>query len=107
MRINFFNNKYRDDILGKAKTTAIPGLDWKDVAQELDIALWLNLSKFKGTNNASERTFAQKVMKNKILDLAKAVNRQKRFLDRNHLVFSQLDTNEEGQLQLDTARSII
>jgi len=107
MNISFFNNKYKDDILGKAKTTNIPGLDWEDIAQELDIALWRNLNKFKGINNASERTFAQKVMKNRIFDLAKSANRQKRHLDSHHLVFSQLDITEGGQWQLDIAMPII
>ncbi len=107
MRIKFFNNKYKDDILGKAKTSRIPGMDWQDIAQEIDIALWLNLSKFQGKNNAQERTFAVKIMQNKILDLVKAANRQKRFLDSYHLIFSQLDISEEGQWKLDIARPII
>lgn len=106
MRIRFFNNQYKNDILGKARTAHIPSMDWQDIAQELDIALWLNLSKFQGKNHSSERTFAVKIMQNKILDLVKAVNRQKRFFDSHHLVFSQLEETEAGQLKLDLARPI-
>lgn len=107
MRIHFYNQKYQNDILGKAKTTDISGLDWQDIAQELDIALWKNLNKFQGRNNSSERTFAQKIMRNKILDLAKAANRQKRKIDSYHYLFSQLELTENGQLLLDLALPII
>lgn len=94
MRINLYNQKYTNDILGKAKTTSISGLEWQDIAQELDIALWKNLSKFQGRNGASERTFAQKIMKNRILDLAKFTDRQKRYIDSNHLLLSQFEEDE-------------
>ncbi|MCL6096288.1 MAG: hypothetical protein M1444_01195 [Patescibacteria group bacterium] len=107
MKIHYYNQKYENDILGKAKTTHISGLDWEDIAQELDIALWKNLSKFQGRNNSSERTFAQKIMRNKILDLAKAANRQKRTIDSNHYLFSQLELTEFGQFLLDLAIPVI
>ncbi|MDP2638166.1 MAG: sigma factor [Candidatus Levybacteria bacterium] len=107
MRIQFYNQKYIRDILGKAKTTNISGLDWQDVAQELDIILWKNLNKFQGRNNASERTFVIKILRNKILDLAKSSNRQKRRIDSYHLVFSQLEATEEGSALLDLARPVL
>ncbi len=106
MRIRFFNNQYKNDILGKAKTARIPNMEWQDIAQELDIALWLNLSKFQGKNQSSERTFAVKIMQNKVIDLAKAANRQKRYFDSHHLVFSKLEETEEGKLRLDLARPL-
>lgn len=46
-------------------------------------------------------------MRNKILDLAKAVNRQKRKIDSYHYLFSQLELTENGQLLLDLALPII
>lgn len=90
----FYNSKYQDDILGKAKTSHIPNMEWQDVAQELDITLWQKLGKFQGRNNASERTFAIKIMRNKILDLVKSANRQKRFIDSYHLFLDELMENE-------------
>ena len=92
--MRLYNFKYQDDILGKAKTSRIPNMEWQDVAQELDITLWQKLSKFQGRNNASERTFAVKVMRNKILDLVKFANRQKRFIDSYHLSLDELMERE-------------
>ena len=92
--MRLYNFRYQDDILGKAKTSRIPNMEWQDVAQELDITLWQKLSKFQGRNNASERTFAVKVMRNKILDLVKFANRQKRFIDSYHLSLDELMERE-------------
>lgn len=94
MSMRLYNQKYQDDILGKAKTSRIPGMEWQDVAQELDIVLWQKLGKFQGRNGASERTFAIKVMRNKIIDLAKAANRQKRTIDSYHLSLDELMEKE-------------
>lgn len=102
MRIRFFNHIYSDDILGKAWTFRIPGLDPEDIAQELDIILWQKLRKFRGNNGASERTFAVRVMQNRLLDLAKAANRKKRYGDSHHFVFSQLSAQEANQIGLDS-----
>lgn len=88
--MSLYNQKYQDDILGKAKTSRIPSMEWQDVAQELDIALWQKLGKFQGRNNASERTFAIKVMRNTILDLVKFANRQKRQIDSYHFSLDEL-----------------
>ena len=92
--MSLFNSKYQDDILGKAKTYRIPNMEWQDIAQELDIILWQKLGKFQGRNNASERTFAIKVMRNKIIDLAKAANRKKRLIDSYHLSLDELMERE-------------
>lgn len=90
MSIGLYNHKYQDDILGKAKSSRIPSMEWQDIAQELDIVLWQKLGKFQGLNNASERTFAIKVMRNKIIDLAKAANRKKRLIDSYHISLDEL-----------------
>lgn len=92
--MRLYNSKYQDDILGKAKTSHIPSMEWQDVAQELDIALWRKLGKFQGRNNASERTFAIKVMRNTILDLVKFANRQKRQIDSYHFSLDELMERE-------------
>ena len=105
--MKFHNQKYSDDILGKAKTTLISGFEWQDIAQELDIALWKNLEKFEGRNNASERTFALRVMRNKVIDLSRFADRQKRYLDNHHLLFSQLEETKQGQLQLECAVPVV
>ena len=88
--MRLFNSKYQNDILGKAKTYQISGMEWQDIAQELDITLWQKLSRFEGRNNAIERTFAIKVMQNKILDLAKFANRKKRWIDTHHMSLNEL-----------------
>lgn len=104
--MNYYNDKFSKDISYRAKNTNIPGMDWQDIAQELDIALWRGLGKFGGRNNASERTFAGTIMRNRILDLRKAADRQKRFLDNHHLLFSELELTISGQRYLDSARTI-
>lgn len=107
IKMKFFNDKYSGDIRGKARSFQIPNMGWEDVAQELDIALWRALSKFQGRNNASERTFALTVMRNRLFDLAKVTNRQKRILDSYHLVFSELQETERGCIRLERARSVL
>src|SRR3989344_4315196 len=81
---------YERDIIAKSKFSTIPGFDWEDIAQELRIVLWQKLDLFKGKNGAQERTFANKVMNNKILDLAKFANRQKRKIDSYHISLDEL-----------------
>jgi RNA polymerase sigma factor (sigma-70 family) len=105
--MQFYNKKYTNDIFWRAKKTRIPGLEWQDVAQELDITLWRNLGKFQGRNNSSERTFACRIMRNKIIDLAKGSNRQKRYLDSHHLLFSELEASESGHIELELAQPLL
>ncbi len=107
MRIKFYNQKYERDILWKAQTARIPGLEWQDVVQELDIALWKNLPKFQSRNGANERTFVITVLRNKLLDLVKSINRKKRRIDSYHLVFSQLEATDEGLYALECATPVM
>ena len=93
--MRLFNNKYRTDLILKAKSSNISGFDWEDVVQELDISLWINLGKFQGKNGASEKTFAIKLMQNRLLDLARFVNRKKRFIDSHHIPFSYFDNIDD------------
>jgi len=53
-----------------AKTYKIPPLTWEDTAQELRLLLWLKRDKYN-PNRAKYKTWANKVCKNKIKDLAK------------------------------------
>jgi DNA-directed RNA polymerase specialized sigma24 family protein len=92
----YYNNQYNSDIEGKAKTSYIPGMTWEDIAQELDIVLWLGLSKYRGTNGAKERTFAQTIMRNRIVDLQKAAYRQKRQSNARSITFSELENTNGG-----------
>lgn len=55
----FYSKKYR-----------IQGLDWKDVAQEVRIHLWRKLKHYDVTRS-SIKTWATKVIKNKIIDLSR------------------------------------
>lgn len=80
---------FEKDIVAKAKTYSIPGMDWEDIAQELRLALWLNLPKFQ-PGKASERTFANRIMENKIKDLAKFTNRKKRWIDSHYISLDEL-----------------
>lgn len=95
MSMNFL--KYERDIVIKAKFYIIPNMDWQDIAQELRIILWQKLDRFQGWNNASEKTFAAKIMKNKILDLARYANRKKRIADSKHLSLNELTEKTEGE----------
>lgn len=80
---------YENQIRAKAKTYFIPGMDWEDIAQELRLSLWQNLSKFE-PNRASEQTFANRIMQNRIKDLAKHANRQKRWIDSNWVSLDEI-----------------
>ncbi len=55
----FYSKKYR-----------IWGLDWEDVAQEIRIHLWRKLKLYDVTRS-SVKTWATKVIKNKIIDLSR------------------------------------
>jgi DNA-directed RNA polymerase specialized sigma24 family protein len=90
MNKQYYNNQYASDIEAKAKSNYIAGMTWEDVAQELDLALWIGLPKYQSRNGAGERTFAHTVMRNRIIDLKKATKRQKRQIDTRHLTFSEL-----------------
>jgi DNA-directed RNA polymerase specialized sigma24 family protein len=85
-----YNSKYQNDILGKAKTSRIPNMGWQDIAQMLDIALWRKLGGFQGRNGASERTFAQRIMRTALMDLGRTANRKKRIIDSNHSSLDEL-----------------
>jgi DNA-directed RNA polymerase specialized sigma24 family protein len=96
--MQFHNDRFTDQILYFARTANIPGYDWQDVAQELDLALWLKMDKFTGKNGCSERTFAGRILKNRVIDLARGANRIKRKIDSSHIVFSELSDAERDRL---------
>ena len=98
MNINFLD--YENDIVAKAKTYSIPNMDWEDIAQELRLAIWLNRNKFN-PKRASQRTFVMRIMKNKIIDLARAANRKKRLIDSYHLSLDELQEKENREFSKD------
>lgn len=61
---------FEEDIIAKAKSAHIPGMDWEDIAQEFRVAIWLAERRFNPAL-ASARTFAVRVMNNKLIDLAR------------------------------------
>jgi len=61
---------FESDIVAKAKSAHIPGMEWEDVAQEFRLALWLAERRFD-PKRASARTFAVRIMNNKLIDLAR------------------------------------
>lgn len=75
--------RYERDIVAKAKSTTIPGYDHQDIAQELMIALWQKLPKHD-PKKSSEATFAQLVMRSKLIDLWRKATSQKRILSNFH-----------------------
>ena len=101
MSINF--QKYESDIAAKARIYKVPGMDWEDVAQELRIHIWKKRDKYDSSRGAKERTFVISILMNKIRDLRKYSNRQKRHLDTYHLTFSQVEMFEFGDQLLEKA----
>ncbi len=85
---------YEKDIVGKAKNSIVPSMEWQDIAQELRITLWQKLDKFQGKNGAKERTFAIAVMRNRVLDLNKAAHCKKRLVDSYHFSLEELIETE-------------
>jgi len=98
MSINFLD--YENDVVAKAKTYSIPNMDWEDIAQELRLAIWLNRNKFN-PERASQRTFVIRIMRNKIIDLARTANRKKRFIDSYHLSLDELQEKENREFSKD------
>jgi DNA-directed RNA polymerase specialized sigma24 family protein len=100
MNINIFD--FQKDIVAKAKSNRIKGMDWEDIAQELYVHLLQSGGKYDPSRGASERTFVIRVITNKIRDLARAANAQKRYLDNNSLSLEELgeleDKNIEGAI---------
>jgi len=94
MSINFLH--YENDIVAKSKTYSIPNMDWEDIAQELRLAIWLNRNKFN-PERANKRTFAIRIMRNKIIDLARTANRKKRLIDSYHLSLNELQEKENRE----------
>ena len=68
VKINFEDHEH--DIFEKSRSTYIPdrAVESDDIAQELRISIWLVREKYD-SKRASARTFLQRIMKNKIIDL--------------------------------------
>ena len=62
-------------IIKLAKTYRIEPLEWQDLAQELRIHLWLKRSQYNPQKSAYQ-TWATKICKNKIKDLAKKYSKE-------------------------------
>jgi DNA-directed RNA polymerase specialized sigma24 family protein len=89
MNITISASQFQKDIIAKSKSTHIPGMDWEDIVQELDIHVWQNGKKFDPTK-ASERTFVVRIITNKIRDLARRANAKKRSTDKNAISLDEL-----------------
>jgi DNA-directed RNA polymerase specialized sigma24 family protein len=107
MHKKFYNEQYRREIMGYANNYKISGQTSEDIAQEMDIALWEGLPKFEGRNGASQRGFAVTIMGNRLKNIFKASQAQKRILDRVALTFSELEAlTDDYEYALATAKSI-
>ena len=86
------------DIMGKAKQYSLSGMDWEDVAQELRIQLWQKFSNFN-PQKASFRTWANRIMSNKLKDLLRDKENSHDALDE---AISIDEMQENGQEIADT-----
>lgn len=87
MSINILS--FQKDVVAKSKSTYIKGMDWEDIAQELYLHLWQKRDRFN-PKRASERTFVIRIITNKIRDLLRKANAQKRFADNNTVSLDEL-----------------
>lgn len=87
MSINILS--FKNDITAKSKISYVKGMEWQDISQELFLHLWQKRDKFDPTK-ASERTFVIRVITNKIRDLIRQANAQKRFADNNAISLEEL-----------------
>jgi len=75
------------DIIAKAKHYCwkypLPGWEWEDYAQELRLWLLEKLDKYEGRNDCKIRTFAVKIMDNRL----KNITRDELRRALNHCVF--------------------
>lgn len=94
MSINFLD--YEKDIVAKAKSYSIPSMEWQDTAQELRLAVWLNSDKYN-PQRGGKRTFVVKVIKNRLIDLARTANRKKRHIDNYHLSLNEIAEKAETE----------
>ena len=94
MSINFLD--YEKDIVAKAKSYPIPSMEWKDTAQELRLVVWLNSDKYN-PQRGGKRTFVIRVIKNRLIDLARTANRKKRLVDNYHLSLNEMAEKAEKE----------
>lgn len=87
MSINILS--FQNDIIAKSKSAYIKGMEWQDIAQELNLHLWIKREKYN-PEKAGERTFVVRIITNKIRDLIRKANAQKRFADNNAISLEQL-----------------
>lgn len=99
MSLNF--QDFERDIVAKSNIYLVSGLEPEDVAQELRIQLWLKRECYRDGKGASPRTFASRIMMNRIKNLWKFASRQKRLIDQNHFIFSELESTPEGMTMLE------
>lgn len=92
MSINILD--FQKDVIAKAKSANVKGMDWQDVAQELNLHLFQNIHKYNPSRGAGPRTFVVKLITNKLLDLVRATNAQKRYLDYNCISLDELISQE-------------
>lgn len=69
--------QFETTIIKLAKTYSIPPLEWKDIAQELRLNLWIKRDKFD-PQKQQYKNWAYIVSKNKIKDLARYYGAKKR-----------------------------
>lgn len=67
--------QFEPTIIKLAKTYNIPPLEWQDIAQELRLHLWLKREQYNPQKSAYQ-TWATRVCKNKIKDLAKKYGKE-------------------------------
>lgn len=94
MSIKIAFQDHEADIVAKAKTYTIAGLGWQDIAQEFRILIWQKGHLFN-PERSSERTFVNRIISNKLKDLAKYANAEKRKFLNYSLSLEELREKEE------------
>lgn len=84
---------FEPTLIKLAKAYKIDELEWKDIAQEFRIHLWLNRNKYNRKKSYNNWAFI--CCKNKIRDLAKYFNRQKR--DKHKIISLEDLRGENGE----------
>ena len=64
-------------------------MEWEDISQELFLHVWQKRDKFN-PSKSSERTFVIRIITNKIIDLIRKANAQKRFAENNAVSLDQM-----------------
>ncbi len=94
MEHDYITTQYYLRIQEKAKYEHISGFTQEEIVDELYIVLFEAIPKFEGRNGATEKTFAEGVMRKKIIDLRRYAGTKKR---KTEVKFADIGLSEYGE----------